>query len=108
MLYFLIFLYFFYYENNIKKIKILLKIKKIPHQIRQAKPFLNFLKKLVIFLQNKLKEKSDAIIDPPIFLEELQITNKTDKKTLSYTEERLSILLNTLEITETDEYRAIN
>lgn len=79
----------------------------VPYQIRKAKPFINHLKKIVIFLKNKLKEKSDAIIDPPIFLNEINITNKTDTKTLSFTEDRLSQLMNSLEIAETDEYRSL-
>ncbi|EGR32513.1 tfiih basal transcription factor complex helicase subunit, putative [Ichthyophthirius multifiliis] len=79
----------------------------IPLQIRLAKPFVLFLKKILMFLKNKLKEKNCINQDPPQFLSDMQIQNHIDQTSLKFAEERLSQLFMSLEITDNDEYVAI-
>eukprot|EP01016_Furgasonia_blochmanni_P002677 TRINITY_DN11043_c0_g1_i2.p1 TRINITY_DN11043_c0_g1~~TRINITY_DN11043_c0_g1_i2.p1 ORF type:complete len:831 (+),score=146.97 TRINITY_DN11043_c0_g1_i2:59-2551(+) len=76
----------------------------IPGNIRKAEHFLSFLKRFVIFVKNLIKIKDVRILTPTVFLNELNQSTHIDAKPLKFVEERLSILMNTLEIAETDEY----
>ena len=69
-------------NNNINYVPQDLQEDVIPYQIKKTKPFLNNLKKIVIFLQNKLKEKNLVTQDPSFFINDLYMGMKIDLKFL--------------------------
>ena len=54
-----------------------------------------------------LKSKDVRKFSPTNFLEEISSLSHIDKRPLSFVSERLGLLLNTLQVTETDEYMAL-
>ncbi|EAS01088.2 DNA repair helicase (macronuclear) [Tetrahymena thermophila SB210] len=95
-------------NENSKQLPSELTAESIPFHIKKAKPFIQFLKKIVIFLKNRLKEKNATTQDPPQFINDMYISSHLDSYSLKLAGERLNMLLNSLEITETDEFSAID
>ena len=76
--------------------------------IRKAEHFIIFLKKVVIFLREYLKNGQNVEIKTPLaFLHQLQIKTSLERKPLRFTYTRLNSLLRTLEIVSLDEYNAL-
>lgn len=76
----------------------------VPGNIRKARHFVNFLRRLSTFVEDRLNTKRTEINSPEEFLIELQNATLLTKKELRFTSERLYSLLNTLEVGSIDQY----
>lgn len=56
----------------------------IPGNLRKNDHFLNFLKKIVIFLRNMLKCEQFRKFAPPVFISELNNSTHIDAQSLKY------------------------
>lgn len=50
----------------------------IPYQVKKTKPFIINLKKILIFLKTKLKEKNLLTYDPNLLMNDIYIATKID------------------------------
>ncbi|KAG2438141.1 hypothetical protein HXX76_005750 [Chlamydomonas incerta] len=79
----------------------------VPGNIRRAEHFVGFLARFLAFLRDKMSVPVVTSQTPEVFLTELQERVQVDAKTLKFCYDRLSSLLKTLEITNTDEFTPI-
>lgn len=80
----------------------------IPGNIRKAEHFLPLLKKLIVYFRDLLKSKELLMMSPLKVVYELQEKHFIDQRTLKFTQQRLQILLNTLQVERIDDYRPLN
>eukprot|EP00884_Botryococcus_braunii_P019385 jgi/Botrbrau1/612/Bobra.0161s0008.1 len=78
----------------------------VPGNIRRAEHFCAFLRRLVDYLKARLATPTVEQESPTTFLAHLQERMAIDAKTLRFCYDRLSSLLKTLEITDTDDFNA--
>jgi DNA excision repair protein ERCC-2 len=79
----------------------------IPGNIRKAEHFLPLLKKLIIYFRDLMKSKELLIMSPLKVLFQLQEKHFIEQRTLKFTQQRLQILFNTLQIESIDDYRPL-
>ncbi|CAD8076131.1 unnamed protein product [Paramecium primaurelia] len=87
----------------------------IPGQIRKARNFIDFMKRVINSLRKKLKDNSEALKtshailhNTKSFTEDIQKEGNLDIDSLKQCGERLNLLLNTLQIAETDKFRPLS
>lgn len=82
----------------------------VPGGIRKAEHFLSFMRRVLVCLKENLndKERRVKILTPLQLLYKLQETFFIDQRSLKFAHDRLSSLMNTLEISNIDEYRAVS
>eukprot|EP00877_Chromochloris_zofingiensis_P005022 jgi/Chrzof1/14520/Cz09g05250.t1 len=76
----------------------------VPGNIRRAEHFVSFLKRFVAYLFDRMKVPNVVTESPTTFTMRVQETVRVDAKTLRFCYDRLSSLLKTLEITNTDDF----
>lgn len=80
----------------------------VPGNIRKAEHFVVFLKKIVMYLRDYLKNGQDVEVKTPLaFLHQLQDKTSLERKPLRFTYTRLNSLLRTLEVTSLDEFNSL-
>lgn len=80
----------------------------IPGSIRKAEHFVAFLKKIVLYFKNQLKNIQGVELKTPLsFLNHLHSVTALERKPLKFTYSRLNSLLKTLEITSLDEFNSL-
>mmetsp|Transcript_5423 Transcript_5423/g.11986 ORF Transcript_5423/g.11986 Transcript_5423/m.11986 type:complete len:760 (+) Transcript_5423:301-2580(+) len=79
----------------------------VPGNIRRAEHFINFMTRLLAYLRDRLKVQQVVSETPPTFVANLEQLVQVDSKTLKFCYDRLSSLLKTLEITDTEEFIAV-
>lgn len=80
----------------------------VPGNIRRAEHFVAFLRRFVAYLKEKLGVNQVETENPTTFLAQLQERLNIDGKTLRFCYDRLTSLLKTLEITDTDDFTPIH
>ena len=76
----------------------------MPGNIRKADHFLSFMRRIVVYLKDKLSSREVSVRTPLLFLHELNHEIHCDEKALGFVHDRLITLLNTLEIIDVGEY----
>ena len=79
----------------------------IPGNIRQGEHFLAFLRRFTEYLKTKLKTPHVVTESPSAFLKAIKDATTIERKPLRFASERLASLLKTLELTELDEFGAL-
>jgi DNA excision repair protein ERCC-2 len=80
----------------------------VPGTIRKAQHFLSFLRRVLVCLKEKLtNDKRVQILTPLQLLYWLSETYFIEQKSLKFAHDRLTSLLNTLEIVNLEEYRSL-
>ena len=80
----------------------------VPGNIRRAEHFVAFLRRFVEYLKTRMRATQVEQETPTAFLAHLQRNAAIDGKTLKFCYDRLTSLLKTLEIVDTEEYNAIS
>tara|TARA_B110000977_G_scaffold191665_1_gene264113 strand:- start:841 stop:3186 length:2346 start_codon:yes stop_codon:yes gene_type:complete len=80
----------------------------VPGNIRRAEHFVAFLRRFVEYMKTRMRATVVEQETPAAFLQHLQRTAAIDGKTLKFCYDRLTSLLKTLEIVDTEEYHAIS
>ena len=80
----------------------------VPGNIRRAEHFVAFLRRFVEYLKTRMRATQVEQETPTAFLAHLQRSAAIDGKTLKFCYDRLTSLLKTLEIVDTEEYNAIS
>lgn len=80
----------------------------VPGNIRRAEHFVAFLRRFVEYLKMRMRATVVEQETPSAFLAHLQRTAAIDGKTLKFCYDRLTSLLKTLEIVDTEEFHAIS
>jgi len=80
----------------------------VPGNIRRAEHFVAFLRRFVEYLKTRMRATQVEQETPIAFLAHLQQTAAIDGKTLKFCYDRLTSLLKTLEIVDTEEYNAVS
>ncbi|KAK2079810.1 hypothetical protein QBZ16_002205 [Prototheca wickerhamii] len=80
----------------------------VPGNIRRAEHFLAFLQRFLGFLRSRLRVEQVVQDTPASFLAQLQSVVAIEGKTLRFCYDRLSSLLRTLEISDTDDFGALH
>ena len=80
----------------------------VPGNIRRAEHFVAFMRRLVEYLKQRLKATQVEQETPMAFLAHLSQTAAIDGKTLKFCHDRLTSLLKTLEIVDTEEFNAVS
>lgn len=80
----------------------------VPGNIRRAEHFVQFLRRFMEYLRQRMGAASVEQETPTAFLANLQAAVAIDGKTLRFCYDRLTSLLKTLEITDTDEFNPIH
>jgi DNA excision repair protein ERCC-2 len=80
----------------------------VPGNIRRAEHFVAFLRRFVEYLKTRMRATVVEQETPSAFLAHLQRTAAIDGKTLKFCYDRLTSLLKTLEIVDTEEFHAIS
>lgn len=79
----------------------------VPGNIRRAEHFIAFLKRLVEYLKTRMKVRQVISETPLSFLAHLKETTFIERKPLRFCSERLTSLVRTLELTNIEDYRAL-
>ncbi len=79
----------------------------VPGNIRRAEHFVAFLKRFVEYLKTRMKVRQVISETPPSFLAHLKETTYIERKPLRFCSERLTSLVRTLELTNIEDYRAL-
>ena len=79
----------------------------VPGNIRRAEHFVAFLKRFVEYLKTRMKVRQVISETPPSFLAHLKETTFIERKPLRFCSERLTSLVRTLELTNIEDYRAL-
>lgn len=79
----------------------------VPGNIRRAEHFVAFLKRFVEYLRTRMKVRQVISETPPSFLAHLKETTFIERKPLRFCSERLTSLVRTLELTNIEDYRAL-
>mmetsp|Transcript_33647 Transcript_33647/g.32673 ORF Transcript_33647/g.32673 Transcript_33647/m.32673 type:complete len:208 (-) Transcript_33647:834-1457(-) len=80
----------------------------IPGSIRKAEHFLNFMRRIIVYLKQELNTKEVKIQTPLKLVYNLQAQHFVDQRSLKFAHERLHSLLNTLEIVSIDIYSPLS
>ena len=80
----------------------------VPGNIRRAEHFVAFLRRFVEYLKTRMRATQVEQETPTAFLAHLQRNAAIDGKTLKFCYDRLTSLLKTLEIVDTEEYNAVS
>ena len=80
----------------------------VPGNIRRAEHFVAFLRRFVEYLKTRMRATQVEQENPTAFLAHLQQSAAIDGKTLKFCYDRLTSLLKTLEIVDTEEYNAVS
>ncbi|KAK9823916.1 hypothetical protein WJX72_006337 [[Myrmecia] bisecta] len=80
----------------------------VPGNIRRAEHFIQFLRRFVDHLRQRLNTEAVETENPTAFLVQVQEKLNIDAKTLRFCYDRLTSLLKTLEITDTDDFTPIH
>ena len=80
----------------------------VPGNIRKADHFLPVLRKLIVYFKKLLDRKELQMLSPLTLVYALQKEYFIDQRTLKFTTQRLSILLNTLQVRDIDEFGSLN
>ena len=80
----------------------------IPGSIRKAEHFLPMLRKLIVYLKELLSKKQLQMLSPLKLVYDLQKEYLIEQRSLKFCQPRLLMLLNTLEIANVDDFRALN
>ncbi|KAJ3349991.1 hypothetical protein GGF32_005162 [Allomyces javanicus] len=80
----------------------------VPGNIRKAEHFIAFLRRFVEYLKTRLRTQQVVAETPAAFLMHLREMTFIEWKPLQFCAERLSSLVRTLEITNIDEFAALN
>lgn len=76
----------------------------VPQQVRDAEDFVKFMRRIVTYLRERLQVRSVIQESPALFLRNLQTAAQTDPKAMRACSQRLGSLLNTLQLTNIDQY----
>ncbi|ODQ54734.1 DNA repair helicase [Saitoella complicata NRRL Y-17804] len=79
----------------------------IPGNIRRAEHFVAFLKRFVEYLKTRMKVLHVIAETPPSFLAHLKDLTFIERKPLRFCAERLTSLVRTLELTQIEDYQAL-
>ena len=80
----------------------------IPGNMRKAEHFLPTLRKLIVYLKELLRSKQPEMLSPLSLVYKLQEQYFIDQRTLKFCQQRLALLLNTLQVNNIEEFRALN
>ena len=80
----------------------------VPGNIRRAEHFVAFLRRFVEYLKTRLRATQVEQETPAAFLSHLSQSAAIDGKTLKFCYDRLTSLLKTLEVVDTEEYNAVS
>jgi DNA excision repair protein ERCC-2 len=81
----------------------------IPGRIRKAEHYLRFMKDVIQCLKREMSGITEPrTMTPLVLLNKMQETYQLDQRALKHARERLTSLLNTLEISEIDKYTSLN
>jgi DNA excision repair protein ERCC-2 len=80
----------------------------VPGNIRRAEHFVAFLRRFVEYLKTKLQATTVEQETPAAFLQSLANAAAIDGKTLKFCYDRLTSLMKTLEIVDTEEFHAVS
>jgi len=79
----------------------------VPGNIRRAEHFIAFLKRFIEYLKTRMKVLHVISETPPSFLQHLKDLTFIEKKPLRFCAERLTSLVRTLELTNIEDYQAL-
>eukprot|EP01147_Barroeca_monosierra_P006465 gene6465-9341_t len=79
----------------------------VPGNIRKAEHFVSFLKRLIEYLKKRLNIEHVVNEAPTVFIENISSDAEIDAKALRFCSERLSSLLQTLELTDYNDFTAL-
>ncbi|UKZ79297.1 hypothetical protein TrVFT333_007047 [Trichoderma virens FT-333] len=79
----------------------------VPGNIRRAEHFVAFLKRFLEYLKTRMKVRQVISETPPSFLAHLKEHTFIEKKPLRFCAERLTSLVRTLELTNIEDYQAL-
>ncbi|GAB7341120.1 hypothetical protein MBLNU457_7428t1 [Dothideomycetes sp. NU457] len=79
----------------------------VPGNIRRAEHFIAFLKRFVEYLKTRMKVLHVISETPPSFLQHLKELTFIERKPLRFCAERLTSLVRTLELTNIEDYQAL-
>lgn len=80
----------------------------MPGSIRKAEHFLPMLRKLIVYFKKLLSSNELKMLSPLTIVYELQEQFFIDQRILKFCQQRLQMLLNTLEIVNIDEFGSLN
>ncbi|GAX84382.1 hypothetical protein CEUSTIGMA_g11804.t1 [Chlamydomonas eustigma] len=80
----------------------------VPGNIRRAEHYIAFMNRFLAYLKDRLKVNQVVSETPASFVNSLQQTVQIDAKTLRFCYDRLSSLLKTLQITNTDDFTPVH
>ncbi|KAF5843023.1 DNA repair helicase [Dunaliella salina] len=81
----------------------------VPGNIRRAEHFITFMRRLITYMRERLGGARQVVLEEPIaFLTSLQSNVAVDAKTLKFCYDRLTSLMKTLEISNTEEFTPIS
>ena len=80
----------------------------IPGNIRRAEHFVAIMRRFVEFLRHELRAPSVVQTAPRMFIQKSEAGGGVDAKTLKFCYDRLTSLLKTLEIVDTEEFGALS
>ena len=77
--------------------------------MRKADHFLSVLRRLIVYFKDLLNSKEQVkMVSPLTLVYELQKNSYIDQRTLKFVTQRLHMLLNTLQVTNIDEFSSLN
>lgn len=79
----------------------------VPGNIRKAEHFVAFLKRFVEYMKTRMRLLHVVAETPPSFLQHLKEITYIERRPLKFCSERLTSLVRTLELTNIDEYAAL-
>ncbi|KAH8677268.1 putative excision repair protein rhp3 [Xylariales sp. PMI_506] len=79
----------------------------VPGNIRRAEHFVAFLKRFIEYIKSRMKTRTVTSETPPYFLDDLKDHTFIEKKPLRFCAERLTSLVRTLELTNIEDYQAL-
>ncbi|EON67887.1 DNA repair helicase rad15 [Coniosporium apollinis CBS 100218] len=79
----------------------------VPGNIRRAEHFISFLKRFIEYLKTRMKVLHVISETPPSFLNHVKELTFIEKKPLRFCAERLTSLVRTLELTNIEDYQAL-
>ncbi|KDO29395.1 hypothetical protein SPRG_05932 [Saprolegnia parasitica CBS 223.65] len=80
----------------------------IPGSIRRAEHFIAFMRRLIEYLRTRIRVRNVESETPAAFLHAMQTAIAVDTKPMKFCYSRLQSLLRTLEITNLEEFNALN
>ncbi|KAI3380414.1 hypothetical protein SNEBB_007884 [Seison nebaliae] len=84
-----------------------LLMEKIPGNMRNGKHFVQFLKRVIEYIQSRMRAQHDIHESPPLFLRDIGQRMLIERSHLQFAAERLRILMDTLKIEDILNYTAL-